>query len=91
MERNRRKMLTGVVVSRSGDKSIKVSYSYKIPHPIYKKEIRRKTVVHAHDQKNECHVGDTVEIMACRPLSRLKHWRVVRVLQVAQVLQNSAA
>ena len=91
MERNRRKMLTGVVVSRSGDKSIKVSYSYKIPHPMYKKEIRRKTVVHAHDQENACHVGDTVEIMSCRPLSRLKHWRVVRVLQVAQGLQNSAA
>ena len=61
--RNSRKSLIGVVTSRSGDKTIKVTYSYKVPHPLYKKEIRRKTVVHAHDEKNECGLGDKVEIM----------------------------
>ena len=61
--RNSRKSLIGVVTSRSGDKTIKVTYSYKVPHPLYKKEIKRKTVVHAHDEKNECGLGDKVEIM----------------------------
>ena len=81
--RNARKLLTGTVTSRSGDKTIKVTYFYKIPHPLYKKEIRRKTVVHAHDEKNECGLGDKVEIMETRPLSKLKRWRVTRVIEVA--------
>ena len=81
--RNSRKVLTGTVTSRSGDKTIKVTYFYKIPHPLYKKEIKRKTVVHAHDDKNECGLGDRVEIMETRPLSKLKRWRVTRVLEVA--------
>lgn len=84
--RNSRKLLTGTVTSRSGDKTIKVTYFYKIPHPLYKKEIRRKTVVHAHDEKNECGLGDRVEIMETRPLSKLKRWRVTRVLEVAPKL-----
>jgi len=83
MERNRRKVISGVVASRSGDKSIKVVYSYKIPHPLYRKEIKRKTVVHAHDEKNECNLGDTVEIMETRPISKLKRWRVTKILKVA--------
>ncbi|MFU8847344.1 MAG: 30S ribosomal protein S17 [Opitutales bacterium] len=84
--RNSRKVLTGTVTSRSGDKTIKVTYFYKIPHPLYKKEIRRKTVVHAHDEQNECGLGDRVEIMETRPLSKLKRWRVTRVLEVAPKL-----
>jgi small subunit ribosomal protein S17 len=84
--RNSRKTLTGTVTSHSGDKTIKVTYFYKIPHPLYKKEIRRKTVVHAHDEKNECGLGDKVEIMETRPLSKLKRWRVTRVLEVAPKL-----
>ena len=84
--RNSRKILTGTVTSRSGDKTIKVTYFYKIPHPLYKKEIRRKTVVHAHDEQNECGLGDRVEIMETRPLSKLKRWRVTRVLEVAPKL-----
>lgn len=84
--RNTRKSLTGTVTSRSGDKTIKVTYFYKIPHPLYKKEIRRKTVVHAHDEKNECGLGDKVEIMETRPLSKLKRWRVTRVVEVAPKL-----
>ncbi len=86
MERNKRKNLTGVVTSRSGDKSVKVVYFYKRPHPLYKKEIKRKTVLHAHDEKNECGVGDKVEIMETRPLSKLKRWRVVKVAEKAPIV-----
>ncbi len=83
--RQHRKELVGFVSSRSGDKSIKVTISYKIPHPLYDKEIKRKTVVHAHDEKNECQIGDKVEIMETRPLSKLKCWRVVTVLEKAPI------
>ena len=69
--RNNRKELIGVVRSKTGDKSVKVVYEYKIPHPLYKKEIRRKTTVHVHDDKNDSNVGDKVKIMAMRPLSTL--------------------
>ncbi len=81
--RNKRKILTGTVTNRSGDKTIKVTYAYKIPHPLYRKEINRKTVVHAHDEKNECSVGDKVSIMETRPLSKLKRWRVVSIVEKA--------
>lgn len=87
--RNSRKVLIGTVTSRSGDKTIKVTYFYKIPHPLYKKEIRRKTVVHAHDEQNECGMGDRVEIMETRPLSKLKRWRVTRVIEVAPKLGDA--
>ena len=75
--RNKRKTMIGFVTSRSGAKSIKVTIPYKTPHPLYHKVINRKTVVHAHDEKNETKVGDKVEIMETRPISRLKRWRVV--------------
>lgn len=81
-----RKSLVGEVTSRSGDKTIKVTFFYKSPHPLYRKEIKRKTVVHAHDEKNECALGDKVEIMETRPLSKLKRWRVTKVLTKAPVL-----
>ncbi|MEO0794737.1 MAG: 30S ribosomal protein S17 [Verrucomicrobiota bacterium] len=81
-----RKDLVGVVTSRTGDKSIKVTFFFKTPHPLYKKEIKRKTVVHAHDEKNECGVGDKVEIMETRPLSKLKRWRVVKILHKAPIV-----
>jgi small subunit ribosomal protein S17 len=81
--RNSRKSLIGTVTSRSGDKTIKVTYFYKIPHPLYRKEIKRKTVVHVHDEANDCGIGDRVEIMETRPVSKLKRWRVTRVLDRA--------
>ncbi|MGF1450115.1 MAG: 30S ribosomal protein S17 [Opitutales bacterium] len=84
--RNRRKFLQGTVTSRSGDKTIKVTFQYKVAHPLYGKEVKRKTVVHAHDEKNECKLGDRVEIMETRPLSKLKRWRVVRVTEAAPVI-----
>jgi small subunit ribosomal protein S17 len=81
--RNLRKDLIGFVTSRSGAKSIKVTIPYKTPHPLYHKVINRKTVVHVHDEKNEASVGDKVEIMETRPISRLKRWRVVSVVERA--------
>ena len=84
--RNNRKQLIGVVRSKTGDKSIKVVYEYKIPHPLYKKEIRRKTTVHAHDEENLSNIGDKVRISSTRPLSKLKRWRVVELVEKAPTL-----
>ena len=83
--RNPRKTIVGFVTSRSGDKSVKVTIPYKTPHPLYHKVINRKTVVHVHDEKNEVKMGDKVAIMETRPLSRLKRWRVVEVVEHAVV------
>jgi len=88
--RNLRKTIVGFVTSRSGDKSIKVTIPYKTPHPLYHKVINRKTVVHAHDEQNTTHVGDKVSIMETRPISRLKRWRVVSVVQRAVVASGEA-
>ena len=81
--RNKRKTIIGFVTSRSGAKSIKVTIPYKTPHPLYHKVINRKTVVHVHDEKNETKVGDKVEIMETRPISRMKRWRVVSIVHSA--------
>lgn len=81
--RNTRKTIIGFVTSRSGAKSIKVTIPYKTPHPLYHKVINRKTVVHVHDEKNETKVGDKVEVMETRPMSRLKRWRVISIVQSA--------
>jgi small subunit ribosomal protein S17 len=81
--RNPRKTVAGLVSSRSGDKSVKVVIPYKTPHPLYHKVVNRQTVLHVHDEKNETKVGDKVEIMETRPISRLKRWRVVRVIHKA--------
>jgi len=83
LSRNKRKTLIGFVTSRSGDKSVKVTIPYKTPHPLYHKIISRKTVVHAHDEANATHVGDKVQIMETRPISRLKRWRIVSVVERA--------
>jgi small subunit ribosomal protein S17 len=88
--RNLRKTILGFVTSRSGDKSVKVTIPYKTPHPLYHKVINRKTVVHAHDEENTTHVGDKVSIMETRPISRLKRWRVVSVVQRAVVASGEA-
>lgn len=88
--RTQRKTLLGFVTSRMGDKSVKVTIAYKIPHPRYRKVINRKTVVHVHDEKNETKIDDQVEIMETRPLSRLKRWRIVRVVHTAETLALEA-
>jgi len=81
--RNNRKEFIGTVRSKTGNKSVKVVYEYKVPHPLYDKEIRRKTTVHTHDENNEAHVGDRVRIMAIRPLSKFKRWRIVSIVERA--------
>ena len=82
--RNKRKTFVGFVTSRMGDKSIKVTVPYRTPHAKYQKVINRQTVVHVHDEKNEAKVGDQVEVMETRPLSRLKRWRLVRIVEAAK-------
>ena len=88
--RNTRKALLGFVTSRSGDKSVKVTIPYKTPHPLYHKVINRKTVVHVHDEANATKVGDKVSIMETRPISRLKRWRIVSIVQSAVAASGEA-
>ena len=82
-QRSARRIQIGFVSSRSGDKSVKVTVAYKTPHPLYHKVVNRQTVLHVHDEKNETKVGDKVEVMESRPLSRLKRWRIVSIIQKA--------
>lgn len=77
--RRPRKTLEGVVESDRRDKSIKVVVNYLTKHRMYGKFMRRRTAVHAHDPQNEARVGDTVELMECRPMSKTKSWRLVRI------------
>jgi small subunit ribosomal protein S17 len=79
-ERGRRRVEVGVVTSDKMNKTRRVEIPRLVKHPRYGKYIRRRTVCHVHDEQNESHVGDTVEIMETRPLSRTKHWRLVRVV-----------
>ena len=83
MNRQDRKSIIGVVSSVSGQKSVKVVVDYKKQHPLYRKEINRQTVLHAHDEESKCRVGDKVEVMQTRPISRLKRWRVTRIVTAA--------
>ena len=76
----------GLVVSDRMQKTVVVSVERTVMHPKYKKILRRRSRVKAHDEKSECHVGDRVLIVECRPLSRDKRWRVSKVLERAQTL-----
>ncbi|HED13360.1 MAG TPA: 30S ribosomal protein S17 [Gammaproteobacteria bacterium] len=73
--------VSGMVVSDKMDKTITVLVERRFKHPLYKKYIRRSTRLHAHDAENECHIGDTVKLKECRPLSRTKCWRLVEILE----------
>ena len=75
--RNLRKERTGVVTSNKMDKSITVAIKWKEKHPIYGKFVNKTKKYHAHDEKNECGIGDTVKIMETRPLSKTKRWRLI--------------
>ena len=79
--RSRRKTEVGVVTSDKMDKTRRVEIDRLVPHPKYGKFMKRRTVCHAHDETNQTHVGDLVEIMETRPLSKLKRWRVVRIVR----------
>lgn len=83
-ERALRKTRTGIVVSDKMDKTIVVAIKDNVKHPTYGKIIKRTTKLHAHDENNECGIGDTVEVMETRPLSKTKRWRLVRVIEKAK-------
>ena len=82
-QNNSNRTLEGRVVSDKMDKSITVLVERKVKHPIYGKFIRRSTKVHAHDEANECGIGDLVVVEQCRPLSKSKTWRLVKVVNKA--------
>lgn len=84
MERNLRKERVGVVVSNKMDKSIVILVERKVKHPMYGKFVKKSTKFMAHDEKNECNVGDTVRIMETRPLSKNKCWRLVEIVERAK-------
>ena len=83
-ERGMRKTRTGIVVSDKMDKTITVAVKYRVRHPLYGKIINRTTKLKAHDEENECGIGDTVRVMETRPLSRDKRWRLVEVIEKAK-------
>jgi small subunit ribosomal protein S17 len=80
--RKPRKTEVGVVMSDKMNKTRRVEVSTLVPHPKYGKLLKRRTVCHAHDETNQSHVGDLVEIMETRPLSKLKRWRIVRIVRL---------
>jgi small subunit ribosomal protein S17 len=84
VERNLRKTRIGVVSSNKMTKTITVAVERKVKHPIYGKFVKKTTKFHAHDEKNECTIGDVVKIMETRPLSKTKRWRLVEVVEKAK-------
>ena len=84
MERNLRKTRVGTVVSNKMDKTIVVAIKDNVRHPLYKKIVKRTIKLKAHDETNTCKIGDTVEIMETRPLSKDKRWRLVNVIERAK-------
>ena len=82
-ERPLLRTITGVVASDKGNKTIKVVVNYQMRHPKYGKYLKRRTILHAHDEKNEAKEGDTVQIAECRPMSKTKHHRLLRVVERA--------
>lgn len=82
--RNLRKQITGTVTSNKMDKSISVMVERRIKHPIYGKFVKKSNKFMAHDEKNECQIGDKVRIMETRPLSTRKRWRLIEILEKAK-------
>ena len=83
-ERNLRKTRVGTVVSNKMDKTVVVSIADNVRHPLYKKSIKRTVKLKAHDEGNVCNIGDKVEIMETRPLSKDKRWRVLEIIEKAK-------
>jgi small subunit ribosomal protein S17 len=83
-ERKIRKQKIGVVTSNKMDKTITVATERRLRHPIYGKFVKKTNKFHAHDEKNECNIGDTVRISETRPLSKLKTWRLLEILERAK-------
>ncbi len=90
-KRKQRRTLIGVVTRDKTDKTRRVEFQYVVKHSRYGKYIKRRTVCYAHDETNATKIGDTVEIMETRPLSKLKRWRLVRVVKNAPLTATEAA
>jgi len=84
IERNSRKEVVGKVISNKAEKTITVLVERRVKHPMYGKTIKKSTKFTAHDEKNECGEGDTVQIMETRPLSKNKRWRLVKIVEKAK-------
>lgn len=85
VDRGKRDTRVGTVVSDKGNKTIRVRFDYTVKHPKYGKYYRRSTSLHAHDETNEARMGDVVEVMSCRRLSKNKCWRLMRVVRAAPI------
>ena len=83
-ERALRKVRVGMVVSDKMDKTVVIAIEDNVKHPVYGKIIKRTLKVHAHDENNECSIGDKVEVMETRPLSKTKRWRLVEIIEKAK-------
>lgn len=83
LERNDRKVMQGMVTSNKMSKTLVIQIDRKVKHPMYEKFVSRRTKLYAHDEKGEAKVGDIVEVVQTRPLSKLKRWRLVRIVQKA--------
>jgi len=84
MERKLRKEKIGLVTSNKMDKTVVIEVARKVKHPIYGKFVKKRTILYAHDEKNECNIGDTVRVMETRPLSKNKCWRLVNIVEKAK-------
>lgn len=85
--RSRQQVKTGTVVSNKMDKTVIVKVDKFVTHPLYHRQLKRSSKFAAHDEANECNVGDMVEITSCRPLSRTKRWRITGILQRAAIIE----
>ena len=83
-ERNQRKVRIGMVVSDRMNKTIVVEVRRTLKHPLYERVVRTKSKLYAHDEKQEAGIGDTVRVMECRPLSKMKRWRLVEIMEKAK-------
>ncbi len=84
MQESKVKTLTAAVVSKSGDKSVTVAIDYKVKHPKYGKYMKRRTKLAVHDEHNKSGVGDVVEIAQCKPVSKRKSWRLLKIVEKAE-------
>lgn len=85
--RGQRQVKVGKVRSAKMDKTVVVSVDKIVTHPLYHRQMKRSSKFHAHDEGNECRIGDTVEIVSCRPLSKTKRWRVREILHRAEIVE----
>lgn len=84
MDRNLRKTRVGIVVSDKMDKTVVIAVETRVQHPLYKKFIRKTKKLKVHDENNECGIGDKIEVMETRPISKEKNWRLVSIIEKAK-------